>query len=72
MGKSTLFLLQIVRNLRLISVIVPLEYRAELYSRLESKRKKRESREYVEQLKPPKQLKVNIKNFSSLTIKTVD
>lgn len=35
-----------------------LEYRAELYSRLETKRKKRETQENSEQLTPPKELKV--------------
>ena len=35
-----------------------LEYRAELYSRLGTKRKKRETQENSEQLTPPKELKV--------------
>lgn len=40
-------------------IFVSLEYRAELYSRLESKRKKSESQKNVEQLTQPLKTKVN-------------
>lgn len=50
-------------------IFVSLEYRAELYSRLESKRKKSESQKKVEQLTQPSKTKVNPLRVLSLKAK---